>query len=52
MKANNLKELSKSATELQLTPCNTPRLQLVSPRTLHYLGQANPGESETLDKYK
>jgi len=38
MKANNLKELSKSAIELQLTPRSTPRLQLMSPRTLRNLG--------------
>jgi len=38
MKANNLKELFKSATELQLTPRSTPHLQLASPHTLHYLG--------------
>jgi len=37
MKANNLRELFKSATELQLAPRSTPHLQLVSPRTLHYL---------------
>ena len=34
MKANNLKELSKSAAELQLAPRSTPRLQLVSSHTL------------------
>jgi len=38
MKANDLKKLSKSATEFQLTSRRTPRLQLVSPCTLHYLG--------------
>jgi len=37
MKTNNLKELSKSANELQLAPRSTPRLQLVSPHTLCYL---------------
>jgi len=38
MKANNLKELSKSTTELQLAPRSTPRLQPLSPRTHYYLG--------------
>jgi len=34
MKANNLKELFMSATEPQLAPPSTPRLQLVSLCTL------------------
>jgi len=38
MKANNLKELFKSVTEFQLATRSTSHLQLVSPRTLHYLG--------------
>jgi len=33
MKVNNLKKLFKSATEFQLAPRSTSRLQLVSLRT-------------------